>query len=379
LRRVNRNSPIVLFAAFLLWHVGASASNSITTCAIRWDAWYTNGPTDPGGYAAAALSPQQFHDLAPLHAKFDPSGHIKWAPSQATFDAEIRAAHGAGLCWAYLMYGKNGVIDLSDPLMKGLVFHRASSIKSQVDYALMTTTGLIGKPGQYDDSTKAIVDLMADSNYQHVSDRGQNRPLLFVYYQAADVAKIFAGSLAAVKQSMDAIRKSSANRGLGNPYIVVLLGPAKAAEDFRIAVGADAISEYISGNRKKGVEPWGNFETTIEADWNAYAAATSAAIVPNLRSGADIRARCQTPPPYDHRFQPGFDCGKFYIINPTLAELKTEFQDATSWVRSHPQRDPTGLLLVYSWSECDESGNCLMPTYGDPDGRKLKAISAALH
>ena len=35
-------------------------------------------------------------------------------------------------------------------------------------------------------------------------------------------------------------------------------------------------------------------------------------------------------------------------------------------------------MLVYAWSECDESGNCLMPTYGDAAGRKLDAIARAL-
>jgi hypothetical protein len=375
---VNRYSPLAALVGLLLWHVGAAASNPITPCAIRWDAWYTNGPTDPGGYTAAALSPPQFHNLAPLHAKFDANGKIEWAPSQATFDAEIRAAHGASVCWAYLMYGKNNVIDMNDPLNKGLVFHRSSSIKSQAQYALMTTTALIGRPGQYTDSTKATVDLMADSAYQNVSDRTHKRPLLFLFYEPEDLARIFKGSLATMKQSLDAIRKASVDRGLGNPYIVVLSGPPKTAEDVRTALGADAISEYISGNRKKRIERWAEFEPSIEADWNAYAAATNAAIVPTLRSGADIRARCQTPPPYDHRFPPGFNCGNFYIINPTLAELKTEFQDAATWVRAHPDRDPTGLLLVYAWSECDESGNCLMPTYGDPDGRKLQTIAAAL-
>jgi len=277
------------------------------------------------------------------------------------------------------MYGKNNVIDLTDPMMKGLVFHRTSSIKSEVKYALMTTTGLLGRPGQYIGSAKATVDLLADSNYQRISVGSIDRPLLFLYFDAADLAKTFLGSLVFMKQSLDAIRKLSVDRGLGNPYIVVVLAPAKAAEEIRIALGADSISEYISGERKKGVEQWAEFETSIEADWNAFASATDATTVPTLRSGADIRARCQTPPPWEHRFSPGFDCGNFYVVNPTLAELKKEFQDAAAWVRSHALKDPAGLLLVYAWSECDESGNCLMPTYGDPDGRKLQAIAAALH
>lgn len=376
----NFNGPFryLVLASLLAWHVAGHASTAVTACAIRWDAWYTNGPSDPAHYTAIALSPPQFHNLAPLHAKFDSTGNIEWTPSQATFDAEIRAAQGAGLCWAYLMYGKNNVIDLNDSLMRGLVFHRSSSIKSQVDYALMTTTSLIGRPGQYADSSKATVDLMQDSNYQHVSVGGASRPLLFLFYEAADLAKIFAGSLVTMKQSIDAIRQSSVQRGLGNPYIVVVLGPAKTAEAIRVALGADAISDYVAGQRTGGVQPWAGFERTIETEWNVYAAATSGASVPTLRSGGDIRARCESPPPYEHRFAPGFKCDNFYIVNPTLAELTTEFNDAVMWLGSHAANDPAHLLLVYAWSECDESGNCLMPTYGDPNGQKLTAISSVL-
>ena len=29
-------------------------------------------------------------------------------------------------------------------------------------------------------------------------------------------------------------------------------------------------------------------------------------------------------------------------------------------------RDPAALMLGYAWSECDESVNCLMPTYAIP-------------
>ena len=122
---------------------------------------------------------------------------------------------------------------------------------------------------------------------------------------------------------------------------------------------------------------WAEFEPSIEADWDAFAAASSANAVPTLRSGADIRARCQTPPPFDHRFPPNDKCDN-YTVNPTLEELKGEFRNALLWIERHQEKDPAQLLLVYAWSECDESGNCLMPTYGDPVGEKLRAIREIL-
>lgn len=347
-------------------------------CAIRWDAWYTNGKEDPAHYTAEALSPLRFHRLAPTHATFDMDGNITWSASQTTFDAEILAAHKADFCWAYLMYGKNNVINLTDSMMKGLALHRRSSIKSQVKYSLIATTSVIGHPGNYSDAAAVITKLMSDSNYQRLPINGIYRPLLFLYYSDVDLKTIFNGSLKAMRGAIDLIRHVSINSGSGNPYIVILLGPKRAAEEARSALGADAISAYVAGTRKAGVESWSEFERTIEAEWSAYAEASGGGVIPTLRTGADIRARCESPPPYDHRFGTGFDCSQFYVVTPTLHELATEFQHAKRWVSENAAKDPGKLLLVYAWSECDESGNCLMPTVGDPDCEKLSAINDAM-
>src|SRR5271166_6618879 len=120
-----------------------TANAAPKACAIRWDAWYTNGRQDPGAFTAAALSGPTWRDRTPLHAHFGESGRIVWAPSQETFDIEIRAAAKANLCWVYLAYGDRGVIDLGHPMMRGLWFHRHSTLRSEVDYAPMTTPALL--------------------------------------------------------------------------------------------------------------------------------------------------------------------------------------------------------------------------------------------
>jgi hypothetical protein len=365
-----------IIAAFC-WQLPAQAATPVTPCAIRWDAWYTNGQTDPGHYASDALSLPRWHHLAPIHARFDSAGTITWAPSQETFDAEIRAASSAGLCWAYVMYGQNNIIDLSNPLMRGLAYHRASAIKSSVNYAMIVTADLLGRPGQYESAVQATVRLMRDANYQHVSINGTSRPLLFLLYNATDLGRFFEGSFAKMKEVIDAVRQASADSQLGDPYLVVLSSPAKQAEITRRALGADGISEYVAGTRSGGAQSWAGFEPSIEADWDAYTAATPADAIPTLRSGADIRARCETPPPFDHRF--GQKRCDSYVLNPSAQELKSEFRDSVAWIANHRGRDPANLMVVYSWSECDESGNCLMPTIGDPAGQKLKTISEILN
>ena len=357
----------------VLWLKPAYAEYALTTCAIRWDAWYTNGLNDPGHFSAATLSPDRWHSLAPINAQFDTAGHITWSTSQAIFDKEIISANKANLCWAYVMYGTNNNIDLSNPLMKGLMYHRSSNIKNKVNYTMIITSGLLGRYNNYSNALSSIEKLMHDSNYQHLEIHGESRPLLFLLFSESDLDNYFSGSFSKMKNTIDALRRLAIDSGVGDPYIVILGGKAEA-ELARRSLGADAISEYISGKRNGNPETWSSFIPSIEDDWNKYAAFTTAAAIPTLRSGADIRARCETPPPYDHRFIKAAQCLS-YVSNPTMLQLKSEFHDADVWVQCHPHSDPARLLLVYSWSECDESGNCLMPTVGDPTGEKLKAIS----
>jgi hypothetical protein len=219
--------------------------------------------------------------------------------------------------------------------------------------------------------------LMQDENYLRASIGAERRPLLFVFVEPKDVERILNGPSDVTRESLNALRAESVARGLGNPYVVIVLSDAKKAEWIRRALAGDAISQYVAGRRKGRPETWAEFEPSIEADWSDYAKSTSADVVPTLRSGADIRARCLTPPPFEHRFPPGSACDDF-VANPTLDELASEFQHARQWAEAHIARDPARLLLVYAWSECDESGNCLMPTYGDPAGRKLDAIARGL-
>ena len=367
---------LTLAASILGAHSVCAGSRAPVACAIRWDAWYTNGPNEPAHFTAMTLSKPKWHGLAPLHGKFDAAGNVSWAPTQETVDAEIRAAHGANLCWAYLVYGDQNKPDLNDSMMMAFAFHRNSKIKNDVKYALMTATNHIGLQNNFKDAVDLTVQLMADPDYQRIEKSGESRPVLFIYYSEDDVKVRFGGSLPKMKEPIDAIRKQSIETGIGNPYIVVVEQPAAAAESARSALGGDAVSEYISGNRVEPVEQWPKYETTIEADWDRYASPTAGDVVPTLRSGDDARARCETPPPWV-KIPAGDKCNDL-VVSPTVNQLKTEFENAVSWIQIHPGKAPAGLLLVYAWSECDESGNCLMPTYADPKGEKLKAISEPL-
>jgi len=373
--RANLPALILLLLALC---PSESRADPVNACAIRWDAWYSNAPGDPGHDTAVTLADPQFHALAPLHGEFEPDGGLVWRPSQARFDAEIEAARRADLCWAYLAYGSGGAVDLSLPMMRGLAFHRASAIKDLVPYALIATTSTLGSARDLTTAAAAIADLMRDSNYKTVDLAGVRRPLLFVFYDKQDVARLFGGDLGLVRQSLDNLRQRAQKQGSGDPYVVVLASPAALAETLREALGAEAISEYVSGRRTGQPESWSAFAPSMEQDWRAYAAATRAQAAPLVRSGADLRARCAHPPRWERRFQTAASCDN-YVENPSLDQLKAEFARARAFIATPEAKDPARLLLIYSWSECDESGNCLMPTHGDPTGEKLRAVGEALH
>ena len=203
----------------------------------------------------------------------------------------IRAAAKAHLCWVYLAYGDRGVIDLDHPMMRGLWFHRHSAIKSEVDYAVMTTPSLL-VGGDRRAARQATLNLIADDNYQRTTIAGASRPVLFLYVETSEADR-WIGAAATLRDALDGLRAASRERGLGDPYLVLTLSGADKAEALRAAIGADAISQYVAG-RRRGHEAWAAFEPGIEADWDRYAAATRADVVPTLRSGADIRARCET-------------------------------------------------------------------------------------
>ena len=184
-------------------------------CAIRWDAWYSNGPDEPGAYTAAALSLPAWRSRAPLHGRFGPDGKIVWAATQATFDAEIRAAARAHLCWVYLAYGDHGVIDLDHPMMRALRLHLSSAIRDEAPYALMTTPSLlIG--GDRKAALEATLSLMQRSGYESVAIDGERRPLLFLFFESSQ-AFAETARREALRAALDALRAASRKRGLGKP------------------------------------------------------------------------------------------------------------------------------------------------------------------
>ena len=65
-----------------------------------------------------------------------------------------------------------------------------------------------------------------------------------------------------------------------------------------------------------------------------------------------------------------------YAIAPTTDQLTAHLQAAVDYVASHPAQCPSKAILIYSWDECDEGGNAIIPTYtgGAPDTSRITAL-----
>ena len=313
----------LVWGAALLAFASAAANAAPIACAIRWDAWYTNGPQDPGAYTARALSVPAWRDRAPRT-------HISTIGRDfvGAFAGDVRRRDSSCRQGPSML----GLSRLRRPWRDrprssddaGLWFHRRSAIRDEVDYALMTTPSLL-VGGSREAALAATLQLLKDRIISASASPKRLVPSFSFTSKLPRRAACWRMRNRSAKPSVE-LRAGSERLGLGDPYVAVTLSGAKRAKSVRAAIGADAISQYVAG-RRRGRQSWAQFEPSIEADWDLFVAATSGDVVPTLRSGADIRARCQTPPPFDHRFAASSPCDDF-VFNPTAEELQQEFRHA---------------------------------------------------
>ena len=342
--------------------------------AIRWDAQYCDTPGQPCFEEERALGKAKWQSRAPLHSEVLGPDRIRFAPTQATFDAEIVAARQNNLAyWAYLLYGQDGTFDLGHSMMKGLALHRSSPVRAQMNYAAIAGVDMFGRTGNFDKANANLVSLMRDANYQTVLG---NRPVLFILFNASLVAKYWSGDLGAMAAALDGLRDAARQGGLGNPYVIVMDSPPAAAEKARIALRADAISVYAIAPGPTVNGSFVDLDRDVRSYWDKEAAVAGAGVVPTVMIGWDTRPRKETPPAYDHRDRSQDDPAA-HITAPTPSEFAAECQAAADFIDQHPQQNAARLALIYAWNE-DSEGGPLEPTLGDPKASRLVAAGKVI-
>jgi hypothetical protein len=361
--------------AFLLSGAGFAADRS--SClfgAIRWDAHYSDKPGEPGYEEEQILGPSKWQFRAPIHSRVITKNAIRFEPTQETFDNEIRVAEVGGLSyWAYLAYGKDAVVDLNHPMMRGLDFHRSSTIKSKMKYALIVQTNTLGFAGRYAEAIRAILELLRDSNYMTCLNE---RPVIYILYSESDVKVYWGASLSHLKSCLNAIREGARRLALGEPYFVLMTAPPAKAEIVREAIGAEAISVYAGPIPRGPHLPFSALEAITQQYWQRELDAAPTGVVPTVMIGWDTRPRKEHPPSWEKGMQAGVGL-EDYVISPTPAQFLDECRAAERFIDCHPTACRSRFALIYAWDENSEGG-ALEPTLGDPSASYLTTASRFL-
>lgn len=335
--------------------------------AIRWDNWYAL--TGPALSVLRSLSNSKYQMRAPVHARIVTPARITFDVSQAVIDAEILAAIRGGISyWAFLLYDPA----TSPTLMVAYDLFQSSSIKNQIKWAMIRQTNDWGTSGNYSTKVALAVSQVTQSNYQLVLT---NRPLVYIYYQDSDITSYWGSSTANFKSALDQFRADVQLAGLGDPYIVLLKGSNYAA--IKTAIGADAVSNYISNFTQRSDAAYTLLDADAQAWWETQRLA-SGKVVPVCMAGWSRKPRIERPVAWEVSTQTaylGLSSGAFSL--PTNQELVNHFQAAIDYINAHPTDCDASTALIYAWNESDEGG-WLWPTLGDPTGSRLDAIASTI-
>jgi hypothetical protein len=365
--RLLSTTIALLFIVIIQSTIRANAIETPIACAIRWDANYTNGPSDPGFFTAKALSPMEFRGRAPLHAQFDAKSAISWSPTPPSMDYEIQIAERGGFCWVFLVTGRNGQIDLQLPMNRAFTMMKMSSNRMKVRISIMVGTDNFGSTGHYTAAVDKIANIIGEPNYLAVGDRR----VLWIPVDKKDIDAYWGADIGNFAEAINYLRRRTVELGLGRPYIVLLAASRSVAS----ALQADAISRYAIIPPFENRETYGRFIHSVEDFWDAEVQQSSTAVIPTVMLGWDPRPRYLNPPPWVSHT--ALDLQHF-IEAPTTTEIKEACQHAADWVRHHAERSAEGLVLIYSWNESDEAGTVLGPTIADPTGIHSSACATGL-
>jgi hypothetical protein len=196
------------------------------------------------------------------------------------------------------------------------------------------------------------------------------RPLVYVLWSQGEIVSYFGGDHRNFAASLAFLRARCRAEGIGDPYVVIMAGQARTSAEIMLEVGADAISNYIPdmGPPPVGAVPWRVLDERTRVFWTTLAA-QGVDCIPIATTGADTRARREHTESYaSHQFDgdpPG------YFVLPTPAQLTTHLAEAEKFIEVHPAACKSKALLIYSWDECDEGGQPLMPTMARASDKPL--------
>lgn len=340
--------------------------SNIAFGAIRWDAWYSE--TGPATSTKSSLSQAKYNWRAPFFAQSDARGGVVFRATAQTMSQEIAFAKAGGISyWAFLLYDRAGT---DQRMMDGFDLFQANPNKNDINWCEIRGTSLFGSTANHSAQVAECVSNMQQANYQKVLT---NRPLLYIYWSSSQFTSNFGGSYPNFKAVLDEVRAGAVAAGLGDPYVVVMEGYPVGAETIRAAIGADAISNYISRTPDGRNKTYSSLDTSARSYWQELVDAAPAS-VPILMAGWNRRPRIERPVKWELSTQrPYFGLERTHA-DATNAELVAHAQAAVDFINANPTDCAARTAIWYAWNEFDEGG-WLCPTLGDSSGSRLADLA----
>jgi len=287
---------------------------------------------------------------------------------------EIRAAARAGLkYWAFDWY-----TDDDSSLRVAWNLYRASPCRDLINWCGVIGLDAIGcvpfGSGKWRVAVAQWATYLREPGYQKVVINGVERPLLYLLWDENQLRWFFGNDVGNVKVCLQYLRMLLVEEGGEAPYVVLLDG-LPGAEVTR-AIGADAISNYISGFKGNGSGPfpYAELDKQTQKYWETLAS-SGCDMIPIAMVGWDNRPRQEKPVPW----QPAKPTPNpiRYFIAPTSKEFASHIASAVDFIDRSRIACPSKTLLIYSWNECDEGGG-MMPTIANPDAPYLAAVASVI-
>jgi len=340
---------LALLAGGFLLPSGAQATNLSDSLigAIRWDGQISNQVAGTlasvGTEEERALAANKWHFRLPFYGvETSANSVIMDGTSQTVMDQEIAYAKDAGIdYWAFCWYPDSTGLQTQRDL------YLSSAYKNDVNWSVILFTNPMSST-----DVDWLVDRFKESNYQKVLG---GRPLVYGF----NYPDLVSASLVAE------IRSKSAAAGVPDPYIVALDFSASGAAGFANAIGADAISSYVTPGG--GGTSFASLTANERNNWNAYKS-TGKKVIPWVTAGWDPRPRIElTSPPYQYASYGAGD----WASRATPSELASELQSAIDWNGANASAAEANAVLMYAWNEYSEGGYISPLKSGDGINRDL--------
>lgn len=337
---------------------------SIPAGAIRWDAWYSwDGEGSISGNQMNALSVTKLQNRAPWFAVKSSPYAMRCAPTQAQMDTEILCAQNGGLSyWAFDCYQPAGTGNFSStPMSIAYNFYQASPNKNRIKWTWMTFGNQFGSTTYSDNTWQAFCNARAADMLDPQIFKALGRPVIFVFWSSTYIASFFNNSNANAAASITYFRNACTTAGAGNPYIVLVwdVNPVGTVSAMATTLGADAHSNYATPFCFEQTAIPQSFDvcaTNVESRWTS-AAATGVAMIPCACTGWDTRPS---------RTAGSYISSAVHFDLPTATRVGQHVTAMVNFVTSNAAACPGQFGLIYSWNECSEGGNALIPTLGLP-------------